>query len=258
MTISRDFDSIGNKHKELEAIYDYRLVPGSLIMARLDGRAFHSLLKKADKPYDLSYITALEATTIAVIKEFAVDLAYVQSDEITLFWHNLNMFDLRVQKLCSVLASFTCSNFSQRWDLKCIMPSFDCRIWQEPTLEGVAENLLWREWDASKNSVSMAAHTMFKQKELHGKSTKERIEMMESKGFHWNQLDDRLKRGSFFKRVKVLSTLTEEEYAKVPAKHQHLHQGPVERSVIERKNWPRLTQIKNLVSILSEDVDIEL
>ena len=258
-----DFEALGARKKELEATYDHKLMPGGITMARMDGRSFHKLLKKAEKPYDIAYITAMEATAVALIKEFACDLVYTQSDEITLFWKELNLFDLRIQKLCSVLASFTAVHFSQRWDAKGITPSFDCRVWQEPTFKDAAENFLWREWDAAKNSVSMAAHTMFKQKELHRTDTKERIAMMEGRGFHWNLLDDRLERGSFFKKTTTFRPITEAELLQVPVNHRHLHSKQVERSLIDRKKWPRLTTIANLTDIffnedfLSVEEDVE-
>ena len=218
-------------------------------LTRLDGRAFHTLLKKCEKPFDKNFVTAMEATAVALLKSFNADIAYWQSDEITLAWSRLDIFDLRVQKLCSTIASYGTVYFYKRWGNTDTEPTFNCRIWQVPTLNDAAQNLLWRELDATKNSVSMVAHSVFKQKELNKVSTKERIAMLEAKGIIWSNYEDRFKRGSFFKKKSVFRNLTEEELLALPEKHRHLHTDPVERSTISRCNWPRLTTIANLTDI---------
>ena len=48
---------------------------------------------------------------------------------------------------------------------------FDCRVWQVPTLEEAANTLLWREFDATKNSISMAARHYYPHEALHNPTT---------------------------------------------------------------------------------------
>ena len=112
-----------------------------------------------------------------MIKSFHVDVAYTQSDEITLAWKKLDLFDGRIQKLASVLASTATIIFNKAlsetdYDFRGNVPVFDCRIWNVPTIELAADNFLWREMDATKNSVSMMAHSMFSNKQLQGVTTK--------------------------------------------------------------------------------------
>lgn len=73
---------------------------------------------------------------------------------------------------------------------------FDARVFNLPK-EEVANELYWRQSDASKNSVSQLAQMYFSHKELDGKTTAQRQDMlMLQKGINWNNLPTRLKRGT--------------------------------------------------------------
>lgn len=250
---SLNFDTLGDYHKKLESLSESRLIPGVPVIARLDGRAFHTLTQDAIKPFDLNFIGAMETTCVALVKEFNAAVGYVQSDEISLVWDNLDMFDGRIQKLCSVMSGFASVVFNRALDQAGFfhnveVPSFDCRIWQVPSLAIAAENLMWREMDASKNSISMAAHTIFGSKKLQNVSTGQRLTLLEEHGYYWSLLEPKLKRGSFFKKVTELRELTEEELEKIPVQYRPNY--PVERSVIKRMDWERLTSMENKVETL--------
>jgi len=245
---SLDFDALGDKHKKLEGMSESNLIPGVPVIARLDGRAFHTLTRTCEKPYDLGFITAMEKTAKALLQEFNASFAYVQSDEITLGWKLLDMFDGRVQKLTSSMSAYASVIFSREWVTE-VVPTFDCRIWQVADLKTVAENVMWREMDASKNSVNMAAHALFHQSQIDNMSTVARIALLETEaGFYWNKLEPRLKRGSIFTKVKVFRELTEEEMETIPANHRP--NGPVRRSEIQRLDIPQLTKVFNKVGVL--------
>lgn len=255
---SIDFDALGDKHKKYECLPETRLMPGAPVVARLDGKAFHTLTKNAIKPFDDRIIDAMEAAAKYMFVEFCPHVVYVQSDEITLGWRDLDMFDNRVQKLCSNIASKAAVVFDRTlaktdYDLGDIVPGFDCRVWQYPNLELSAENILWREMDASKNSVSMAAHHYFGTKKLEGIGTGERIKMLEELGFHWNQLAPKYKRGSIFKKVEVMKMLGDAELVKIPEKYRPT--GPVSRKEIQRMEWSRLLKVENLAEALFFDAE---
>lgn len=255
---SLDFDALGDYHKKLEALSETRLIPGVPVIARLDGRAFHTLTRNAKKPYDEDFISCMEATCVDLVKTFNADVGYVQSDEITLAWANLDLFDLRVQKLCSIMAAHTAVVFNRELSetdmyYSVEVPVFDCRVWQVPSLTIAAENIMWREMDAAKNSISMAAHAKFGSKELEGVSTKQRLAMLEATGFMWNELPAKFKRGSIFKKVIELKELSEVELARIP--EQHRPNGPVERSVVKRMEWERLTSMINKVEAIFYNVE---
>lgn len=257
---SIDFEALGDFHKKLECLSETRLIPGIPVIARLDGRAFHTLTRNAEKPYDKGFIDCMEETCKALIREFNTDIGYVQSDEISLVWSSLDIFDGRVQKLCSVMAGVAAVTFNNAlcgcdlyYSVK--TPVFDCRIWQVPSLSIAADNLMWREMDASKNSINMAAYSIFAARELENVPAKHRLEMLEAEGFHWNLLDSRLKRGSFFKKVTELKTLTEEEREKIPVQHRPDENQKFERSTIKRMDWWKLTSMLNTMEVLFLDAE---
>lgn len=72
-------------------------------------------------------------------------------------------FNGRVQKMESVLSGMTSTYFLYHLakflpaEYAAKLPHFDARVWNVPTLEEGANCFLWREWDATKNSISMAA-----------------------------------------------------------------------------------------------------
>lgn len=254
MKQSIDFDDLGNTQKRYESITtNYRLMPNAPIIARMDGRAFHTLTRNANKPFDYNIIYAMRNTAKELAKEYNADLAYCQSDEITLAWKKLDMFDLKIQKLCSSLSASTSVIFYKEitktdFDIDDTIPTFDCRIWNMPNLEEVTMNLLWRQWDAYKNSVSMVAHSMFSNTQLHGLNTKNKIELLAENGFDWHSLESHLKRGSFFKKFKVEMYLTDEELSKIPELYRP--SGPVIRSIIDEFEVGSLMQVEDKVALL--------
>lgn len=245
MKNSLDFKDLGDKHKKFEGLSESNLIPWIPVIARLDGRAFHTLTRDLEKPFDIEFIKLMEDTAKSLLHEFNADIVYVQSDEITLAWESLDMFDGRVQKLCSSLAGYASAYFSSNYDK---LGTFDCRIWQVPNLEIITENIMWREMDAAKNSVNMVAHAHFKQSELDGLNTKQRIAKLETIGYYWNKLPDYLKRGSIFVKQDVIKYLTEEELKNIPEEHHP--KGPISRRIIVRKDIDQLTKVVNKVDVL--------
>ena len=246
-----NLDSLGEKHKNLEKVFaSQRLIPGVPVIARLDGRAFHTLLKGAVKPFDDTVVNAMQQTAKELLDNFDADLAYTQSDEITMIWKDLSMFDCKVQKMVSTLASLASVTFSFGYKKR---GTFDCRIWQVPSLDLAAENVMWRELDATKNSVSMLASAHFSDKELHGMHTNERLLMLEGKGIIWGNLPHWLKKGSYYQKQSRFFKLTDEEMSGIPEKFRPV--GEVLRSVIINLNIPPAAKISNLKEVLFEEAE---
>lgn len=59
---------------------------------------------------------------------------------------------------------------------------FDSRVFQIPDREEVANYFWWRCQDCFKNCISSYAQSVFSHKELHSKTTEERIQMLHEKG----------------------------------------------------------------------------
>jgi tRNA(His) 5'-end guanylyltransferase len=73
---------------------------------------------------------------------------------------------------------------------------FDSRVYNLPK-EEVTNYFIWRQQDASRNSVQMLGRFYFSQKQMHGKSNSRVQDMlMLEEGVNWNDLSTWMKRGS--------------------------------------------------------------
>lgn len=224
-------DFLGDRMKTYEEITEKILLPRVPICARMDGRAFHSFTKKMTRPYSESFFIAMDETVKALIGEFHSDIGYTQSDEITLIWipKDINwdpIFGGRIQKMVSNLASFTSVVFNKY--IKSLFgsdyaeknPTFDARVWVVPNIEEAANVLLWRELDATRNSISMAARSIFSHKECLNKNSDELKEMLKSKGIIWDDYPSRFRKGIYFRRTLIKRFLTDSEIEKIPEKYR--------------------------------------
>lgn len=226
------FDELGDKCKSFEDVESMRrLDPSVPILARADGRAFHSFCRDLLKPLDCRFINLMQETTKRLVEEVNADLGYVQSDEISLVFLPKEgtdpFFGGRVQKLCSTLTALATLYFNAGLDRNHLskkkeeFPTFDCRVWNVPNIVEAANAFLWRELDATKNSVSAFAQFYFSHKSLQGQSTKEKkLRLKEEKCIDWDLLSSEQRRGTYFKRVKRLIPFSKEEIERLPAKHQ--------------------------------------
>jgi len=134
------------------------------------------------------------------------------------------------------------------------LPTFDCRVFNLPTLEESANAFLWRELDATKNAISMASSVYFSPKQLHGKSGKEKQEMLfQEHNINFNDYPSFFKRGTFLRRVTEEQYLSDEELAKIPERHRP--EGAIIRSRIVDLKMPRMLSIINRVGVLFNGED---
>lgn len=256
-------DNFGDRMKMYEGVEaQRRFLPLLPIVVRIDGKGFSKWTKGLNRPYDDRLSELMVNTTIELVERSNAVIGYTQSDEISLILYSDSAksqvyFDGRVQKLTSVLASIATAYFNAR--VPFTIPEkvdnlalFDCRCWNVPTLEEAANSLLWREQDATKNSVSMAAREFYSHKRLHGKTGSEMQEMLFEKGVNWNNYPDFFKRGTYVQRKVFNRTLTPEELADLPEKH-HARLNPdmvVKRSSVVRLSLPPFTKVKNRVGVV--------
>lgn len=233
------FDKLGVNQKALEHREAARtILPGIPVIARLDGRAFHTYTKGLLRPFDPRLQQCMQATMIHVADAFDCDFAYTQSDEITLVWLNGDedaqfVHGGKFQKLVSLTAAAASVKFAMEAQKLLpfksnMLPSFDARVWQVPSFNTVVENLFWRQDDATRNSITMAAQAVYSHKELHGKGQRDMLHMLEAKGIVWGEYNPHFKRGIFAKRFKYEKCLPAGLLASIPEKHRPT--GPVERS----------------------------
>lgn len=242
-----------------------RLMPLLPACCRLDGRSFHNFTKGMKRPYDPTLTQIMRDVTSYLVETTNATIGYTQSDEITLIWWTTDLksqifCDGRIQKMVSLLASTTTLKFftlvqERIPDKAALLPMFDCRVWNVPTLAEAANVLLWRERDAIKNSISMAARAYFSHKQLFGKSGKEMQEMLWSKhGVNWNGYPVIFKHGSYFARRKSQRPFTAEEIDNLPPLHE-ARKNPnlmVERTDVIPLELPPLDRVSNKAEVLFE------
>ncbi len=250
---------MGDRHKAFEARETmHRLMPGLPVLVRLDGRAFHTFTRGLARPYDERLSRSMIETTKYLVDQTHASVGYTQSDEISLAYPNTDpnnqvMFDGRVQKLCSILAAMATAKFNQQIlanipEKAHLLPLFDARVYQYPTLDLAAESFLWRETDATRNSLTMAAHAYYSHKELHKAGYAKKHEMLFAKGINWADFPDFFKKGTYVRREAVLKELSAAELARIPEKHRPT--GPVMRSVLRELDMPPLARVSNAIEVL--------
>lgn len=192
--------------KTYEAASDFMLPLRLPVILRLDGRAFHSYTRGFTRPFDLRFQSAMVRTTMALCKEISgAKIGYTQSDEISILvinYDNLETeayFENRIQKLCSIVASFAAVTLDR--DIRPIhthpekLPTFDCRVFIVPEAE-VCNYMIWRQQDAERNSIQMYAQSFFSHKAIHGLNNDTLQEkMLWEKDFNWNDAPIINKRG---------------------------------------------------------------
>lgn len=257
-------DALGDRMKMYEQMEaGRRFLPYLPVVARLDGKNFSNFTKGMRRPYDEAMTESMQWLTKAMVEETNACCGYTQSDEITLAWYSADpksqiYFDARITKMTSVLAATASVQFnriiafklSPQYQTK--YPVFDCRVWQMPTLEEAVNVFQWREFDATKNSISMAAQHFFSHKELHKKHTGEMQEMLFQKGVNWNDYPPYFKRGSYYQRRAITTKFTAEELATLPPLHD-AHKNPdltFERHQVRRIEMPPLASVQNRVQVI--------
>jgi len=256
---SMSFDDLGDRMKMYEGQEAARhFIPRLPIVARLDGKAFHSFTRGLEQPFDARLMVCMVETAIHLVKFTNARIAYRQSDEITLIWPGqMNRDDFwfagRVQKMNSLLAA-TATNFFNKIVAKKLPanyadkdPLFDCRVWQVPDETEAVNTLVWRENDAVKNSIMAHALHCVGHKTVLGQDQKAQLDFIHGKGQNWNDNPDWAKRGTYVMRQRTRAPFTTEEFDALPAKH-YARTNPdliVERVKIDVLEMPRITSIAN-------------
>ena len=255
--------NFGDRMKEYEKMEGARqFLPLLPVCARIDGKSFSQFTKGLERPYDKNLVDLMCRTTTYLVQETQANMGYTQSDEISLVWYSDEykseiFFNRRVQKMVSILASMTTAYFNAHIpeyipEKKTRLALFDSRVWQVPTLEEAANTFLWRELDATKNSISMAARCHYSHKALHQKKGSEMQEMLWQKGINWNNYPAFFKRGTFIQKHKVYRKFTTEEMEKLPQKHEARQNLDlkVERATFRLLEMPPFSRVKNRVEVI--------
>lgn len=145
---------IGKRMKEnYEEAYKISLPKRLPLVIRVDGKCFHTITRGLPKPWCTNLCDVIDEVMVELCKKIeGTQMAYAQSDEISLLVHNYKTlqseawFGNELQKIVSVSAGIASSEFTLRshriWDTsKAVV--FDSRAWVMPESE-VCNYFLWR------------------------------------------------------------------------------------------------------------------
>jgi tRNA(His) 5'-end guanylyltransferase len=261
--MKKEKDLFGDRMKMYEnQTCGIKLLPRIPVIARLDGKGFSKFTRGLRRPYDERLSNLMIELTKYLVKETNANCGYTQSDEITLMWYvddpkSSIYFDGRYFKMVSDLSAMASVFFNKKLveylpekSDKC--PRFDCRVFNVPTLDEAVNTFLWREQDATKNSITMAASAFYSHKQLHKKNGSEKQEMLFQKGVNWNDYPTFFKRGTYVQRKRICRKFTTDELEKLPKKHE-ARKNPdlmIERWVVDRIDIPPLSKITNKVDVI--------
>ena len=213
----------------------------------LDGKAFHSFTRGLKKPFDDILVKSMQDTMKYLCENIqGCVLGYTQSDEITLVLVDYQdrdscaWFDNNIQKMVSVSASMATLAFNKAFRHNVMVKAvdyytedltdneidylstienamykgamFDSRVFTIPK-EEVVNCLIWRQQDATRNSIQSVGQANFSHKQLQNKNCNDIQDMlMLEKGINWNDYPTTLKRGSCCIKVPCkLNEGTEQE-----------------------------------------------
>jgi tRNA(His) guanylyltransferase len=201
-------DSLGDRMKRYERVYNGDAMRRTPLMIRVDGRAFHTFTANFDKPFDAELMSAMELAAREVASEMqGFKAAYIQSDEATFCLTDYDTidtqpwFDYDLFKVVSISASLMTIHFNNiirgyRPGMT-ELPVFDARAFSLPK-EEVVNAFLWRAKDWERNSVAMYCQSFFSHKQMHGQGRADQHEMLHSIGKNWaTDLGARERNGAF-------------------------------------------------------------
>ncbi len=239
-------DALGDRMKAYENISRIYLPKRLPVIIRVDGRAFHTFTRGFTRPFDKVLHESMWCTTESLCNQIGgVKLAYTQSDEISLLLTNDDTqetepwFGNNLQKLVSIASSIATLAFNQyfydtfkawmgdpdaqpdqldllnAYDKAVMKAQFDARAFVLPPSE-VVNYFIWRQQDATRNSIQLVAQSLFSHKELMRKNTDQLQEMIFQKGINWNDYPTYYKRGLCYvkKPTKVRTVIDMKDLSK--------------------------------------------
>ena len=172
---------------------------------RIDGKAFHTYTEGLQRPFDEKLVNDMDETACFMCMNIqGSKFAFVHSDEISILLTDFDdlttdaWFDGNIQKIVSVSSSLATASFNDIRPGK--LAFFDSRVFTIPSDTEVANYFIWRQQDATRNSISSVAQSLYSHKELEGKNSAEQQEMIFEKGINWNDYAPKYKRGRLIEK----------------------------------------------------------
>lgn len=184
--------------KRYELALRHSVTPRSPIIIRVDGKAFHTYTRPLKNPFDKNLSMAMVAVAKALCSGIqGAQLAYTQSDEVSVLVHAYKRFDSscwfdgQVQKMASVSAAIAAGVMTANSDVifgRTRIAAFDSRVIVIPEND-VCNYFVWRQQDCIRNSVQGHARTMFSHRECHKKDQEALKTMCRASMQPWEDLD---------------------------------------------------------------------
>lgn len=202
--MASDGTALGDRMKSYEAVTRAVLPRRTHTLLRVDIRAAHAYLRDAGRPFDFEFMGHMDQVAAALCAEVSGTVfAYLQSDEISLLVTDFESagtqpwFGGVVQKVASVAAATATAHLNLlRYAATGRLATFDARVFTIADPVEVANAFIWRQRDAVRNSISMAAQAKFSPNQLHGMNGDQMQDMLfREHGVNWNDYPDGAKRG---------------------------------------------------------------
>ncbi len=204
-----DTTDLGDRMKKYEAATRQILPRRTYAILRVDIRAGRSYLRNAERPFDMDFVEAMNGVASRLCVEVqGAKFAYTQSDEISLLYTDFDKLETQpwfggvVAKQQSVGASIATS------ELMYLRPSqgrvrFDARVFTLPDAVEVANYFVWRQRDAIRNSVHMAARAAMSNKQVQGKSSDELVQALieDPNAWSWDSYPEEVRYGRVIYRT---------------------------------------------------------
>ena len=200
------FDALDKKLRIYETSHDFCVPPNIYMVARIDGRSFTKLTKEKHnfkRPFDEKFRDLMIDTVKHLMNcGFKVNYGFTESDEISLLFDlNEDTFSRKTRKYNSVLAGEASARFTLGLG---DIAAFDCRISQLPRRQDVVDYFRWRKEDAHRNALNAHCYWLLREqgksaiesaREIEGKSTSFKNELLFRNGTNFNNLPNWQKRG---------------------------------------------------------------
>lgn len=201
-------DTIGDRMKRQYEDRTRVLLPRrTYTIIRCDGKAFHTFTRRCEKPHDYRLANAIDAAAVALCQEAqGACVGYAQSDELSVVLqdfatiHTDAWFDGNVQKIASIAAAVVTGAFNHAYYPSGPDPDgppavFDARVFTIPDPVEVENYFIWRQQDASRNSLQGLCQAHFSATQLHGQGQADMHDLLHGIGLNWNDLPVDQKRG---------------------------------------------------------------
>jgi len=213
--------SLGDRMKRYEGVSDVILTPKMPLIVRVDGISFHTWTKrnKCVKPFDGNMGECMTAAAQAIVNNMQnAKMAYIQSDEISVLFTDYEKLQTQMTRggrLFKIVAdASTLATLGFNRHRSTTHPNnddidvgrvarFDGRAYVVPRHD-VHNYFVWRQQDATRNSIQSLARAHFSHNQCNNKNTSELQDMlMLEKEISWNDLESMWKRGWCVRRQKV-------------------------------------------------------